>query len=364
MMRIFFSLSFVGIILFNTFILGQKKVTSENDKLTVSSGAISDLVLLYHGGTHRLNYTEEQLQPYIYRTTESDEHEWLFDGFLFLEFKDNLGYEYAKGYGQKPANKSQWTWLTKRNFEIGKGVNALNSSLKKLADKNLMPTRKRKVVLTLPDPIKGSNTWGDLNGKQLDFNITDDRIAACKWYVDHVIEQWNEQGFDQLQFKGFYWVAETQRDSWEILQELSKHIKSKGLDFYWIPYMYAEGAADWKKSGFDHAYQQPNYFFKVDRPYSLLTKAIDMGNKYHMGLEMEFDFKVAQPVFKKRFYDYIKAFENGGVWDAKPVAYYEGGGAWLEMSKGSASLKQMYNDLSDIVVKRQKRADREIKSIR
>src|SRR5690606_876159 len=129
------------------------------------SGPITDLMLLYHGGTHRLHYTEEQLKPYIYRTGEDSKHEWLFDGFLFLELKDNRGYEYAKGYGEKPANKSQWVWLTTRNFEKGKGVNALNSSLKKLSEKNEVPKRMRKVVLTLPDPILGNKTWGDLNGK-------------------------------------------------------------------------------------------------------------------------------------------------------------------------------------------------------
>src|SRR5690606_17290886 len=280
-------------------------------------------------------------------------------GFLFIEFKDNRGYEYAKGYGQKPANKSQWIWLTTRNFEKGKGVDALNTSLKNLSEKSVVPKRMRKVVLTLPDPIIGNKTWGDLNGKNLDFDVTEDRIAACKWYVDYVIEKWEEQGYDQLDFKGFYWVAETQRDSWDVLQEISKHIKSKGLEFYWIPYFYAEGAVDWEKSGFDHAYQQPNYFFQTDRPYSLLTNSIKRSNDYNMGLEMEFDSKVSQPEFAKRFYDYINAFKDGGVWDSKPVAYYEGGGTWLEMSKGGATLKKMYNDLSDIVVERQERADKE-----
>ncbi len=346
-MKVIFSLS---LLLLSLILTVQRKEKAE---------AINDLVLIYHGGTHRLDYTEEQLKPYIYRTTKKAENEWLFDGFLFLEFKDNLGHEYAKGYGQKPANRSHWIWLANRNFEEGKGVNALNSVLKKLADQNVVPKRKRKVVLTLPDPIKGSTTWGSVDGKNLDFNLTAHRIAACKWYVDHVIAQWNKQNFAHLEFKGFYWVAETQRDSWEILQELSEYIKSKHLEFYWIPYMYAEGAADWKKSGFDHAFQQPNYFFKTDRPYSLLTKAIDMGNQYQMGLEMEFDSKVAQPVFKQRFYDYIEAFAKGKVWDSKPVAYYEGGGAWLTMSKGSPALRQMYDDLSDIIVARQKRADQQ-----
>ncbi len=357
-MKFTFRLSLIGMLLIYI-ACSSNELEQEPEKIGKpdTSGSITDLMLLYHGGTHRLDYTEEQLKPYIYRTGIKSNHEWLFDGFLFLEFKDNRGYEYAKGYGQKPANKSQWIWLTTRNFEKGKGVNALNSSLAKLSQNNVIPKRMRKVILTLPDPIIGNKTWGDLDGRNLDFDKVEDRIVACKWYVDYVIEKWKEQNFDQLHLKGFYWVAETQRDSWQILQQISKHIKSKGLEFYWIPYMYAEGAADWKMSGFDHAYQQPNYFFKLDRPYSLLTKAIDMGTTHNMGLEMEFDSKVSDPEFGKRFYDYIDAFREGGVWASKPVAYYEGGGAWLEMSKGGANLKKMYNDLSDIVIKRQLIAD-------
>lgn len=328
---------------------------------TIKGGAIQDLMLLYQGGTHRLDYTEEELKPYVYRV-KSQKHEWLFDGFLFIEFKDNRGYEYANGYGNKPANKAQWTWLTARNFEEGKGVTALNNLLQNLSKNGEVPKRMRSVVLTLPDPIIGNKTWGDVNGRNLDFDNIEDRIDACKWYVDYVIQKWKEQKYDQLYFKGFYWVAETQKDSWDILPEISKYIKSKGYEFYWVPYMYAEGAEKWKESGFDHAYQQPNYFFKLEHPYSLLTKAIDMGNTYNMGLEIEFDSNVSNPEFAKRYYDYINAFEEGDVWRKKPVAYYEGGGAWLEMSKGSSTLRKMYDDLSDIVVRRQNEFDNTLKN--
>lgn len=327
-----------------------------------TEGDITDLMLLYHGGTHRLDYTEEQLRPYIYRTSDESKHEWLFDGFLFIEFMDNRGFAYANAEGRRPANKAQWVWLTSRNFEKGRGVHALNSSLQKLSEKNTVPKRMRKVILTMPEPIIGNKIWGDVDGRNLDFDKAEDRIAACKWYADYVIEKWKEQGFDQLHLKGFYWVPEMEDESEEILVEIGKHIRSKGLEFYWIPYMYAKGAADWKKMGFDHAYQQPNYFFRLDRPKSLFTKAIEMGNNHDMGLEMEFDSRVSQPEFRQRFYDYLTAFKDGEVWKSKPVAYYEGGGTWLELSKGSSDYKKMYNDLSDIVVERQKIADQKMKS--
>ncbi len=350
------------IILVSTFNLScaKKKATLEKKQEIkvpiIRGGETKDLVLLYHGGTHRLDYTEEQIIPYLYREKEGKK-EWLFDGFLFIEFKDNRGYEYAKGYDQKPAGKSQWKWLLSRNFEKGKGVHALNSLLDKLSKAGEAPKRMRNVVLTLPDPIVGHKTWGDLNGRNLDFDLKADRIEACKWYVDYVIDEWKKQGFDQLNLEGLYWVAETQKDTRDILPEIGAYIKSKGYKFYWIPYMYADGAAEWKKAGFHFAFQQPNYFFSLDRPYSLLTKAVAMGKDYDMGLEMEFDFNVDKPDYQKRYYDYISAFEEGGVWKSKRVAYYEGGGAWLQMSKSKTKQKEMYDFLADIIVKRQNEMD-------
>nr|WP_262903860.1 DUF4855 domain-containing protein [Sphingobacterium bovistauri] len=326
-------------------------------KYPVKTNYVSDLVLLYQGGTHRLDYTEEELTPYISLMYQGKRN-WLYDGFLFIEFKDNRGSMYAEGYGGKPAGKNEWMWLLARNFEKGKGVSALNNALGKLYKRKEIPKRDRKVVLTLPEPIKDFENWGLADSKKLNFKNNADRIAACKWYIDYVLAVWKKQNFNNVTLDGFYWVAETQKNSDNILFEIGNYIRSKGLKFYWIPYMYALGAETWKEAGFDIAYQQPNYFFKLDRPKTLFAKAIDNSNRYQMGLEMEFDDKITDPEYRKRFYDYIEAFQNAKSWDTKPIAYYEGGGAWLRMFKSTdPEVRKAYDDLVEIIIKRQTKED-------
>ena len=52
--------------------------------------------------------------------------DWLFDGFLFLEFKDGSGRNYTVGYEKLNARKTEWEWLLERIFEQGKSLSALD----------------------------------------------------------------------------------------------------------------------------------------------------------------------------------------------------------------------------------------------
>jgi hypothetical protein len=318
------------------------------------SACISDLALIYQGGTHRLPWLPDQLKPYVYHNNAAG-FQWLFDGFLFIEFKDNLGHEYAEGYGNAPAGKTEWQWLLDRNFERGKALDALNSVLDSLSRAGKKPARKRKVVLTLPEPITGFAGWGSLNGRALDFNVAADRIAACDWHIKTALAKWDSAQFKHLELAGFYWVAEQNTGAVQILPTVADSIHRKGKQFYWIPYYGAQGAAQWKSMGFDIAYQQPNYFFSTSTPYDILTGALDFAKTNKMALEMEFDNRVVtDPAYRERYMAYIHEFHNYGVWSALPVAYYEGGGGWLEMYQSSdTAVKKLYDTLANIIIKRQ-----------
>lgn len=323
-----------------------------------SASNITDLVLIYQGGTHRPEWTTQDFRPYVYRDDGAGRFEWLFDGFLFIEFKDNRGYEYAHGYKHKPACREQWEWLLDRNFENGKAIHALNGMLDSLIKKGHVPERMRKVVLTLPEPIVNNREWGKLNGKELDFTKSGDRIKACKWYIDLALEYWENAGFEHLELAGFYWVAEQSSESVSLLPRVARYIKRKNKKFFWIPYWQASGAGEWKQSGFDCAYQQPNHFFSLDRPDSRLDEACIFAGNHDMGMEFEFDNRVREPAFRARFYSYIKAFEKYGIWDNVAVAYYEGGNGIMNCSKSRVpEIKKVYDDLADIIVKRQMKAD-------
>ncbi|HVI45841.1 MAG TPA: DUF4855 domain-containing protein [Chitinophaga sp.] len=315
---------------------------------------MSDMALIYQGGTHRLPWYKDQLAPYIYRSTAAGV-QYLFDGFLFIEFKDNLGHEYAEGYEPLPAGKAEWAWLLDRNFEKGKAIDALDGVLDSLIRLNITPKRKRKVILTLPEPIRKLTDWGELNGRTLNFQVAADRIAACKWYMDLAEQKWQAAGLKHLELAGFYWVAEQNTGAVEILPDVAADIHNRNLKFYWIPYYGAAGADNWKAMGFDVAYQQPNYFFDTQTPYSILTGAISFAQQHKMALEMEFDTRVVtDTAYRSRYTAYIDEFQKQGIWNGIPVAYYEGGHGWLDMyNSNDTAVKRLFNRLADIVVKRQ-----------
>lgn len=319
---------------------------------------ITDLVLIYHGSTHRPDWTADELKPYVYTENESGFH-WLFDGFLFIEIFDKIReIEWDPGFGYNTAAKEQWEWLLDRYFASGKGPDALESILDSLADKDIAPLRPRRVVISIPCPVYGFTEWGELNGKDLDFSRSEDQVAAACWFIDRSLEKWNSKKYKHIQLDGFYWVHEAAGKDFKIIPLVKDYLKQKKMKLYWIPYWNAERAGNWDSLGFDCAYQQPNYFFNKDILYQRLNDACGFSRQQGMGMEMEFDNNVAKPLIRQRFYDYIRSFEENGVWAESRVAYYEGGGAWLKMTRSDdPEMKKMVEKLSSIIIDRQKKED-------
>lgn len=330
---------------------------TEKKKISEEKGLeISDLVLIYHGSTHRPDWNKAQLKPYVYTENESG-FNWLFDGFLFLEIFDNIrGYEWDPGFKFKTAAKDQWEWLLDRYFGQDKGPDALEIILDSLSQNGKIPVRDRRVVISIPCPVNGFTEWGELNGEKMDFNKAEDQIKAACWFIDKTLEKWKEKKYKHIKLDGFYWVHEAAGKDYGIIPEVKKYLEKKDLKLYWIPYWNAERADQWSSLGFDLAYQQPNYFFSTKTVYQRLDDACSFAKLHGLGMEMEFDNNVTKPEFRTRYYDYIKSFEANGIWASSRVAYYEGGGAWLKMSESDdPEMKKMVKTLSDIIIERQKK---------
>ncbi len=321
---------------------------------------VSDLVLIYQGGVKRLDWTPAQLAPYVtWKNPASAREQWFFDGFLFIEFNDGRGRDYAMGYGGKSARQTEWRWLLERNFSKTNALGALDAVVGKAAQRLGAPPVRRKVVLTLPEPIHGQTDWGAIAGRSLDFNRAADRIAACEWQMDQAQALWREAKFQNLELAGFYWVAEQASKAQDILPAIGKAVRKRGFSFYWIPYWRANGAAQWRSLGFDYAWQQPNHFFHPDKvPDSRLGEATAFARAHGLGLEFEADSRAISEAkaFRPRFYEYLKAFTRDGVQSGSSVAYYEGGGALLEMAESQdPNARALYNALGKWVTERQSR---------
>ena len=308
---------------------------------------IRDLVLIYQGGSHRMDYNAEQLRPSVVHEDRFGNRDWLFDGFLFLEFDSGEGVSYHVRGSAPLARKEDWAWLVDRHFESGKGIAALDDCIAAAVRELGEPPFRHKVVIGIPEPPRGQKDWGELEGRKLDFSNEEDRIAACKWYADLLEERFRSSGFRHLELAGFYWLPEILRQSREVTRALGDYVRSKGLRFYWIPYYTAQGYSEWRDLGFDAAYLQPTYFWNRKIGDERVDRACELARTYGMGLEMEFDMRASvksEECRRDRGMGYMSSFRRNGVYRSSAIAYYEGGGGVYYFTKTTAPEDRAFID--------------------
>ena len=169
---------------------------------------VSDMALIYQGGTHRPEWTEDDLRPYVTHTFADGRTDWFFDSFLFFEFTDNWQIAFGYKYGTRNARKSDWEWLLNRIFEKEKSLDALNSCIEHYKTIIGEPSFKHKIVLGVVSPITDQTDWGSLDGETLNFTSRNDQIKAAKWYIDQLMYRFKKAEFKNLELTGFYWVDE------------------------------------------------------------------------------------------------------------------------------------------------------------
>ena len=155
-----------------------------NEGNKYKTNKIRDLALIYQGGVQRIDWTPDQFVPYVTHQFADGTKEWLFDGFLFLEFADGKGSTYAYGYTKKQARKTEWEWLLDRIFEKGKALDALDQCIEQEKKEIGKPRFKHKVVLGIAIPLSKQKDWGSIDGTPLDFNRQADQVKAAQWYID------------------------------------------------------------------------------------------------------------------------------------------------------------------------------------
>ena len=317
---------FTAIIAILMLIPAQGQIQTARGKY--ATNPMNDIVGLYYGASWRLKFTPDQLQPYVIHKYVDGHVDWLFPGFTFIEFVNNHQryFIYKKNDIElNSARREDWLWLQNCLFTKGRDLDGLDKCIDNAIMQLGTPPFRHKVIVNVPTPIYNHKSWGTLNGKKLNFSKTADRIAAAKWYIDTFIERFNKAGFRNFDLEGFVWGDENIRETDdELVKALAKHIHSKNLRFYWVPYFTSPRAKDWQYFGFDIAYLQPNHFFHPEVADSRLDEACRRAIEWGMGVEMEFDkrYFTKRNQYQKRFPAYIDAFERNQVWEKSAVAYY------------------------------------------
>lgn len=342
------------------------------EKARTEIPAPTDLVLIYGGGHHRTPYTwtQERLADYVTYTDTGQQTSWLFDGFLLLEIMDpgpaGAGKKFANGYTYndaqlESADQADWQRLIDYWFRSDTGIGALESSIAAAAETLGEPPCKRRVVMSIPEPIvyrtverQSTVYWGRVEGRALDFSKSDDRARACQWFIDRVRAEFDKKKYRYVELAGFYWLAEKSTDTQDILATVAKYLDGLKYTFEWIPYFRAEGYDRWKSYGFHCAYLQPNYFFNASVPVSRLDAACADALANGMQMELEFDDNaLAARGMAYRLRDYMEAFRRHGIWATKRLAYYQGGSSLRSLKySAEAADRQLYHDFCRFVVTR------------
>lgn len=321
-----------------------------------------DMVLIYTGGAHRPAgwFQPSQFLPYLALDRADGSFDWLFDGFLFLELKDG-DKSFWGNHGSIPANKEDWKRLADKFFTDGINVSALDRQISNLLAKGgyTSPFEKRKIIFSIPEPKKGQKDWGSINGVTMDFDKVDDRIAACKWYVDYIIENFENKKYKNLDLIAFYWILENDDVDSQITLKVGEYVHNKELMFYWIPNFLGLSQIyyNWKPLGFDRAYVQPGYYYRTDNDYNRLEQSYQMIKEYQLQPYVEF----AENALKNngnlghRLTNTIDVFEKHGLWETHPMGYYQGFNGFyrLRFSQDPDDYN-LYLRLAELIAKRQK----------
>lgn len=319
---------------------------------------VRDMALIYQGGTHRIPWTADQLEPYVTHRFADGTEDWLFDGFLFLEFKTGKGRTFSPGYDPLNARRTEWEWYLDRLFEPGKSLHALDSIIgvkkRQLGD----PGFRHKVILTVFVAMPGQTDWGRLNGRNLSFNHMKDRVAANRWFIDQLTGRFAAQGFKNIDLTGLYWIDEDMISTADAPKTIADYVHSKGLKFVWIPYFTARGHERWRQLGFDMVYHQPNHFFNRSIPDTRLDRAVQIADSTGMAMEFECDERALSQSRERmgsRMHAYIDAYERLGVFDSVPLAYYTGSHLLLDFTRQPSTDNQALADrLARLIVARRK----------
>ena len=335
----------------------------------------SDMVLIYGGGSQRSPYTwdSDRMGDYVTYSEENGITHWLFDGFLFLEILDYGDEEstdvmFTSGYGYESATKDDWEALLDYWFQEDTGIGAVEQAVEDAVASLGEPPSKRQIVLCIPEPIttldpdvSGSTStyWGSLDGVELSFSSSEDRVAACEWFVDEAVERFEAMGYSQLELNAFYWLAEKATNSRTILEDISDYVHNLGYDFVWVPYYGADGYSEWYALGFDTAYLQPNYFFNSSLDSSRMDDACTLALTYSMGMEIEFDDDAMSTGGKaSRLREYMETFKEYGIWDGYPLSYYQNNQSLRYLKYSSVSDdNELYHELCQFIVTRPTRIE-------
>ncbi len=271
---------------------------------------------------------------------------WFFDSFLVYTsttlgsttyFPDiNLGTT-ACGRGDffavpvpNPAGADDWRHSLQLSLSRDGFAGRIEETIEALVPTLGAPPHKRNLVLTIPYPHPTNTHFGQLtpDGPNLNFRAlmqntaqaSEQRLEACKWYVNEAIRIFKKARFRHVNLLGFYWPFETMHYSWDtddhwVVKELYKHTQACNKALFWIPFYSTRNIntmSDSRELYFDCSFLQPNHMF-YDHLDSV-GPAAEAARKRGGGIELEYYVTIHPTVdIGEKKFERGRNYLNGGV---------------------------------------------------
>lgn len=288
---------------------------------------------------------ENLLSLVAYIDKEGNIKDTLMDGFIYCSHL-NL----PSGSLPHLINyKQDWEYVLNHTFDGQAGFDKLEEAVQQVKDALDIPDYKVKVYVTYLTLRDGNANFGDVDGDGISENTASsaDRKKIIDWYIDETMRRFDEKGYKNLEFDGFYWVNESvvwEKDDSQIITEVADATHAKGHNLLWIPYYKANRFFTGYELGFDIVCMQPNVVFKTDSPLWRFDSTAAMTKARKMCVEIEHSYQaLSDPAFARTYMLYLLYGVTTGYMDAIHI-YYDDVDNFSKMAVSDSELCRMQYD--------------------
>lgn len=230
-------------------------------------------------------WTEPALRPYtFFLLNDGTVIDTMFRGFAFVPMSLRPGYFLHPLFAALCAAADQTDWLQWIDELFRPDVNlpALNACARDAVD----------VWIGLPYPHLFQTRFGQVNGRDLNFDETDDRVIAVSWWIDQFMLRWQQEkgAYGKLQLRGFLWCREAvlPHEDLHLVKAVNDCVHRHGLLSLWLPNYGSYLVDQWAELGFDISALSSNYRGNTHYQSDWLTNTSMAARVYNNGMQVVF----------------------------------------------------------------------------
>lgn len=260
---------------------------------------------------------------------------WLCTGVIFLQLYAASGRTFTTWIGGTPATGADWTEYLDSIVGSGGAIARLDSTVRLIEPTAGALGGKLPVAIMIPypEPKADSVRFAD---STYALATAAGRAEAAGAFVDVAARRFAGAGFRHIRLDGFYWLSESiSPPDHDVVVAVSRRVHRDRLRFLWIPFYGAPGQAQWRDLGFDEAWLQPNYFFRLTVAADRVDSAAMRARAQGLGIEVEFNSRLlTDSAYRDRLDPYLRLLEDPSI-ARQSVALYDGQGALIRLSRST-----------------------------